>query len=58
MLDGVELPEVAAWDVDKGRSSFGALAGPITFILDQHGTPTFDHLAGNVEVRWSKESAA
>lgn len=57
LLDGTVLEEATSWDVDAGtvtrhrRHSDGSLAL-------QEGAPTFETLKGEVEVRWSKETAA
>ena len=57
-IDGLELPEVAVWDVDAGwvirnrRYKNGAPA------LDGDGLPILETLRGTVEVRWSRGSAA
>lgn len=57
-LDGVELPEVASYDVDRGMVTRRVRRADNSFILDEQGVPALEVLGGHVEVRWSKESAA
>lgn len=56
-LDGVELPEVSAWDVDKGLVIRRKHHADGTLVLSG-GVPVHEELGGHVEVRWSKGSAA
>lgn len=51
-LDGVELPEVTSWDVDKGEIVRPIRDGDGTFVTDETGAHTFVRLKGAVEVRW------
>jgi hypothetical protein len=53
MLDGVELPEVASYDVDKGFIT-RRIRRDGAFILDGKGVPAHETLRGSVEVRWIK----
>ena len=57
-LDGKELPEVAAWDVDEGWIARNRKNRDGSFVLDGDCAPVLEKLKGRVEVRWSKGSAA
>lgn len=54
LLDGVELAEVASWDVEKGEVIRRRRNHDGGFMLDETGTVTFERLTGRVEVRWLK----
>ena len=57
-LDGKELAEVAAWDVDEGWIARNRRYRDGALTLDSEGLPVIETLRGVVEVRWSKGSAA
>lgn len=58
LLDGRELAEVTAYDADNGQIIRRRRNRDGKLILDERGVPKFETLYGNVEVRWSKGSAA
>jgi hypothetical protein len=57
-LDGVELQEVASWDVDRGSVTRKIRREDGRPLCDEKGHPAYETLGGHVEVRWLKESVA
>lgn len=57
LVDGVVLADAASWDVDGGTVTRQRRRSDGSLILS-FGTPTFETLKGEVEVRWRKGSAA
>lgn len=57
LLDGTILPEVAAWDADKGEVIRRRRYRDGTLVLGKGGIPEHETLRGLVEVRWRKGAA-